>query len=244
MAGIFSRSSLSVFCIARKHTSELNWKWLQNNFQTLDLIDFNFCLLIRNGLLIPKKSLSDCKVNGNVCFFKKNWTAFSCKWARLLCSCRFAFPMHLTTEQERTLICCKARVPTLWKHKTFLRIVQCVDVALLLAVWKLCQYLMFCVLTAKNEPKMLFWMLWNPHSPTTLCLLRILSLPVGLLTSGWKPGSGASAAAAAAAAWDPTFLPLQCRRVALNPIVSNKNTVLSPVSCLIFSVLSCASFCN
>lgn len=136
------------------------------------------------GCSYQKKSLSDCKVNENVFF--KNWTALSCKWARRLCSCRFAFPMHLTTEQERTLICCKARVPTLWKHKTFLRIVQCVDVALLLAVWKLCQYLMFCVLTAKNEPKMLFWMLWPPPS-----------LPVGLLTSGWKPGSGASAAAAA-----------------------------------------------
>lgn len=41
--------------------------------------------------------------------------AFSSETNRL-CSCRFAFSMHLTTEQERTLICRITRVPTMWKH--------------------------------------------------------------------------------------------------------------------------------
>lgn len=42
--------------------------------------------------------------------------------------------MHLTTEQERTLKCCGATVPTMFKHNEVRRVFKDVQIALAFAV--------------------------------------------------------------------------------------------------------------
>lgn len=125
--------------------------------------------------------------------------------------------MHLTTEQECTLICCKARVPTLCKHNTFLRIVQ--------FFFKM----LHCCLLCESFASTWCFVIWRPRM-NQRCLFDCLDCELPSRTHAhthpYQDGNQTAVLclAAAAAASDRAVLPLQCRRIK----VSNKSTVLSP----------------
>ena len=101
-----------------------------------------------------------------------NWTG-GFVWFLFLYFLSDLTTMHSTTEQDRTLICRGASVPTMFKHNEVLK-----SLFFFLELhWVLfsCKsfVMMWCLFCNKDEPKML-WLVWMSKAGVFLCLWKSL----------------------------------------------------------------------